>query len=138
MAAHAEDDIFNISISHTLHDSLTYASNIDVCLVMGTPPFIFHLSWIWSWLLQVKQGNSGHLLSQQHFPAPPGRFQGVPRPDEIYNPTSKFWVSPGSLDEPRKPSKGDFQEANQIPKPPRLAHFDVASKCAALHRAHTG
>ena len=29
------------------------------------------------------------------FPASPGGSQGVPRPDEIYSPSSELWVCPG-------------------------------------------
>jgi len=47
--------------------------------------------------------------------ATPGRSQGVPRPEGIYNPSSKLWVYAGAssqLDVPEKPPKGGDQEAS--------------------------
>lgn len=43
--------------------------------------------------------------SQQHFPFPYGGCRGVPRPDEIYNPSSNFWFYLGPLLEAWKTSK---------------------------------
>ena len=37
------------------------------------------------------------LIPQQHVPAPPGGSWGVPRPDQVYNPSSRFWVCPVNL-----------------------------------------
>lgn len=62
-------------------------------------------------------GRSGSRLSRvfhlslsprQCFPAPPGGSRGVPRPDEIYNPSSELWVYPRSIPvrHVRKTSKG--------------------------------
>jgi len=59
-------------------------------------------------------------VPQQCFPAPPGRPQGVPRPDEICNPSRVFWVCPKASyqwDVPGTPPAGGAQEdPDQMPE----------------------
>ncbi|KAK0130659.1 Fibronectin type III domain-containing protein 7 [Merluccius polli] len=46
---------------------------------------------------------------------PPGGSRGIARPDEMYNPSSEFWVYPGvsyQLDLPGKPPREGAQEAS--------------------------
>lgn len=52
---------------------------------------------------------------QQRFPALPVGSQVVPMPDEMYNPSSGFWVCPkvsSQLVVLRKPPEGGTQEAS--------------------------
>lgn len=69
----------------------------------------------WVTLAAGSEGYSGSPSPSQHFPAPPGGSGGVPRPDEIYNPSSGFWVCPrvsSQLAVPRKHPKGGAKEAS--------------------------
>jgi len=90
------------------------------------PSILICLSGAGSWWQPAKQGPPGFLLPS-HTLVPPGGSRGVPRPDEIYNPSSGFWVCPGvssQLDVPGKPLRGGAGG----PEPPQLTPFDAEEK----------
>lgn len=66
----------------------------------------------------VAAGQAGFsicLCAQQRFPALPGGSWGIPKPDEICNPSSVFWVCPGFPSHsvvPEKPPEGGAHEAS--------------------------
>lgn len=78
---------------------------------------VFNYFNITLWAVFEQEGSvqsSIHLIHpspEQHVPAPPGGSKGIPRPDEIYNPSSEFWVFSQSVI-PRKPPKGGTLEAS--------------------------
>uniref|UniRef100_A0A3Q3A4F7 RNA helicase n=1 Tax=Kryptolebias marmoratus TaxID=37003 RepID=A0A3Q3A4F7_KRYMA len=75
-----------------------------------------------AYVLLGHRGNRSRPPSPQlHSPVPPGRSQGVPKPESMHNPSSRFWVCPGvpsHLDMTGKPLKGGDQastpEANLL------------------------
>lgn len=66
-------------------------------------PSIHPLSF--AYLGSIMSGYSVYQSPWQQFPSSPGRSWGVPKPDEISNPFSEFWVYPGSPGKPPKCSK---------------------------------
>lgn len=66
-----------------------------------------------------------------------GGSWGIPRPDDICHPSSKFWVCPGGLltvgCAPEKPPKGSAREdLDQMPEPPQPARFGANGPAALL------
>ena len=78
---------------------------------------------------------------QQRSPAPPGGSQGVPRPEEIYNLSSGFWVCLGvssQSDVPGKPPKGGARVASWSDARTTSAGSFRREGAAALLRAPSG
>ena len=78
---------------------------------------------------------------QPHSPAPPGGSRGIPRPEEIYNPSSGFWVCLGvssQSDVSGKPPKGGAREASWSDARTTSADSFRRRGAAALLRAPSG
>ncbi len=59
------------------------------------PSISFCLPGVELGLQSSKLGYSRCSSPQQCFLAPPGGCSGIPRPDDVHNPSSEFWVYPG-------------------------------------------
>lgn len=85
-----------LSVGPTVSPMFLFHSEIRfscrLCLSSTHPGICELLIRGWVVLAAGQAGYSRLFSPQPHFPAPPWGSRGVPRPNEIYNPSAEFWL----------------------------------------------
>ncbi len=115
------DSVFTLLICPVYSILTTYYNkNIEACIYQR----ITLKALKWQHLLHYKQTK----LNFSKIGLTLSASRGLPKPGEIYNPSSMFWVYPGfsyQLDVPSKPPNEGRRHPYQMPGPPQLAPFDT-------------